>query len=62
MVFLLLVAMATSPSLFVSSQNVASLHSKIMKYEEVSVAVVWRVCGHVLPGGIWYLCVGDKET
>ena len=36
-VVLLVVVMATSPSLFISSQSVASLQSKIEKYEEVSV-------------------------
>ena len=33
--------MAASPSLFISSQSVASYQSDIEKYEEVSVAVVW---------------------
>ena len=36
-VFLLVVVMATSPSLFISSQEVASFQSDIKKYEEVSV-------------------------
>ena len=40
-VFLLVLVMATSPSLFISSQAVADGQSDIEKYEEVSVAVVW---------------------
>ena len=36
-VLLLVGVMATSPSLFISSQYVASLQSDIEKYEEVSV-------------------------
>ena len=40
-VLLLVVVMATSPYLFISSQDVASCQSKIEKNEEVSVAVVW---------------------
>ena len=36
-VLLLVVVMATSPSLFISSQFVASWQSKIEDYEEVSV-------------------------
>ena len=36
-VFLLVVVMVTLPSLFISSQYVASLQSKIEKDEEVSV-------------------------
>ena len=36
-VLLLVVVMATSPSLFISSQHVATLQSNIEKYEEVSV-------------------------
>ena len=40
-VVLLVVAMATSPSLFISSQAVVIWLSDIEKYEEVSVAVVW---------------------
>ena len=59
---LLVVVMAASPSLCISSQNVAMRQRQIEGYEEVSVAVVWWGCGHVLPGGIWYLCVGVKGT
>ena len=36
-VVLLVVVMATSPSLFISSQSVASYQSSIEKWEEVSV-------------------------
>ena len=61
---LLVVVMAASPSLFISSQYVASYQSDIEKYEEVSVECSSGVVrdGQILPGTIWYLCVEDKET
>ena len=40
-VVLLVVVMVTSPSLFISSQQVAIGQSYIEEDEEVSVAVVW---------------------
>ena len=40
-VLLLVVVMATSTSLFISSQSVAYWQSDIEKCEEVSVVVVW---------------------
>ena len=40
-VVLLVVVMAASPSLFISSQAVEIRQRKIEEYEEVSVAVVW---------------------
>ena len=43
-VWLLVVAMAASPSRFFSSQLVASLQSSIQELKEVSVAGVVRVC------------------
>ena len=58
---LIVVVMAASPSLFISSQYVAKCQSNIEMYEEVS-AVVWCGYGLVLPSGIWYLCVEGKET
>ena len=51
--------MAASP-LFIFSQQVAYGQRQTENGEEVSVAVVWCRCGHVLPGGIWYLCAEDK--
>ena len=63
-VSLLVVAMAASPSLLISSQAVAYGQRKIEDYEEVSVesAVVWSEYSHVLTSGIWCLCVEDKGT
>ena len=64
-VLLLVVVMADSPSLFISSQLVAILQSNIEKYEEVSVECssgVVRVRSCLIPGGNWYLCVEDKGT
>ena len=51
-VLLLVIVMAASPSLFISSQYVASWQSGIEKNEEVSVECSSGVvrCGHVLPG------------
>ena len=63
-VLLLVVVMAASPSLFISSQDVASYQSIIEECEEVSVECssgvvrVWPC----LTWCIWYLCVGDKGT
>ena len=58
---LVVIVMAASHSLFISSQSVAGWQSRIEEYEEVSVecsSSVVRVWLYIT----WYLCVEVKGT